>query len=52
MFGQFTRDATEHRRYSVEKLKEIADPYFLLERYELVSFFFELIQFVEVLACT
>jgi SAM-dependent methyltransferase len=51
MFGQFSRDATEHRHYSVDQLKKLTEPDFRLERYELVSFFFELIQFLEVLAC-
>ncbi|MGD1073385.1 MAG: class I SAM-dependent methyltransferase [Bryobacteraceae bacterium] len=51
MFGQFTRDAGEHKHYSVVDLEKIAAPRFQLERHILFGFFFELIQFVEVIAC-
>jgi len=51
MFGQFTRDAGEHGHYAVRDLEKIADMNFRLKRHKTFGFFFELIQFIEVIAC-
>jgi SAM-dependent methyltransferase len=51
MFGQFSREAKEHKHYRVQQLKAIAEPYFELQRYGHYGFFFELIQFLQVLVC-
>lgn len=51
MFGQFSREASGHKHYSVAEVKRICTPWFVLERHEHYGLFFELIQFVEVLVC-
>lgn len=51
MFGQFTKEARQHKHYSTNELVQTLEPYFKLERHAHYGLFFELIQFVEVLAC-
>lgn len=50
MFGQFSREASGHKHYSVAEVKRICSPCFVLERHEHYGLFFELIQVCEILA--
>lgn len=51
MFGQFSREASGHKHYSVAEVRRVCAPWFSLERHEHYGLFFELIQFIEVLVC-
>jgi SAM-dependent methyltransferase len=50
MYGQFSREASEHKHYTASNLAAIAAPWFTMERQARYGLFFELIQFMEVLA--
>jgi SAM-dependent methyltransferase len=51
MFGQFSREASGHKHYSVAEVAHVSAPWFRLERHEHYGLFFELIQFSEVVIC-
>lgn len=51
MYGQFSREATEHRHYRIDDLVAITSPHFRLESHTRFGFFWEFIQFMEVIVC-
>jgi len=51
MFGQFSRNATQHNHYSANDLVSLTAPYFRMDRHKRYGLFFEFIQFLEVLVC-
>lgn len=51
MFGQFSKEASEHRHYSATALSAVAEPWFEKESHVHYGLLFELIQFIEVIIC-
>ncbi len=51
MFGQFSKEARQHKHYSTRALADVAAPWFVMDRHAHYGVFYELIQFLEVLAC-
>ncbi len=49
MFGQFSRDANQHKHYSTDELSELAAPWFRMEQHIYHGVFYELIQFAEII---
>jgi SAM-dependent methyltransferase len=50
MFGQFSRDANWHKHYSIDELSGVAQRWFRLEKHIHYGRYYELLQFVEILA--
>jgi SAM-dependent methyltransferase len=51
MFGQFSKEASRHKHYSARDLAAVVSPWFAMEHHKYYGLFFELIQFIQVLAC-
>jgi SAM-dependent methyltransferase len=50
LYGQFSRDATQHKHYGLTEIAGLLDPRFEVRRYFKYGIFFELIQFLEIIA--